>query len=403
MEFHESRCNYWRKDWTDVYAASRAMMEAKDLERRRRHPDKGRSDMFGDQFFELLAKVLPGWAVTIIRIWCFPSFLLIDTIETIYHSGASRCARAMIKNGIKSIWDSSGVRLVRGAFHDTWTYLCTEILPVIHAYLLEGWAFTWRLFYQIEYTPNFLKAIPTFGWHGTNPFTVVVFSLFVVALAYCLTSFIVLLGWRRTYKHTTVRRPPILRLFVLFFLILYVSAVCYRYTVHFFDLSVLFIYIEFHQIAQQYLREGLHGFMTTNPGEYFFTYFFIIPGTIYAYIVYFIVERWAISAEARVFRKYFNFWIRKMTPFQLPVKHEFDEEFAICSTDQAVKSLTAETRDVRIRARKARRAYRLRMKWIQYKEIPKYYDPHRNKKFRMHKHGRGFVTENHYKNPFHSS
>jgi hypothetical protein len=138
MEFHESRCNYWRKDWTDVYAASRAMMEAKDLERRRRHPDKGRSDMFGDQFFELLAKVLPGWAVTIIRIWCFPSFLLIDTIETIYHSGASRCARAMIKNGIKSIWDSSGVRLVRGAFHDTWTYLCTEILPVIHAYLLEG-------------------------------------------------------------------------------------------------------------------------------------------------------------------------------------------------------------------------------------------------------------------------
>lgn len=44
-EYHEARCNYWRKRAADRIAVRDAAIAAADLKRRQQHPDKGRKDL----------------------------------------------------------------------------------------------------------------------------------------------------------------------------------------------------------------------------------------------------------------------------------------------------------------------------------------------------------------------
>lgn len=50
FEFHESRCDFWRKRSLDLLNCLRAIEAAKQLELSRRHPDKGRTDAYHPMF-----------------------------------------------------------------------------------------------------------------------------------------------------------------------------------------------------------------------------------------------------------------------------------------------------------------------------------------------------------------
>ncbi len=79
-EFHESRCDYWRKRSFDPLELDAALSAAAALERSRQHPDKGRTDA-RHYLLEQLRHDLPDWAKPLLDV-------TISLIEYFYYKGA---------------------------------------------------------------------------------------------------------------------------------------------------------------------------------------------------------------------------------------------------------------------------------------------------------------------------
>jgi NADH-quinone oxidoreductase subunit J len=414
-EFHESRCNYWRRSGDAYNDLKLAKAAAAALKLSKRHPDKGREDLPW-----IFAQYLPTWLVSIIDriidICVAFYFLSVRVVDFLQLPQAYRCLCGLLKmasNAVKSvlptkesIFESYPFVADVYAIFAGWYAVAAQYVSDVVVLLLSAvhiiWAYICRNFYRIEYKLDFLTAVKWSMYTPVN-FTIIVFPLCVAAILYCLSTFVLLIPWRRMYAGVLVRRPYALLHVALLLAVFYICGILAPHLA------------DWHAFSsnERVVFEGYWPlFKYPVPFDtWLFDVLMEAPQVVLAvcvYLFYFFSElrgRYQPhQGRALVFRNYYNYYLRQRNTYEIDFLSSTEEVVeSLPSSAAAFKEISAEAKSDDDQERVSRIERRRRMIWRRLTYIPKYYDAHPDVIYRKHRWAPGFVTYNHYENPHHSS
>jgi hypothetical protein len=424
--FQESRTRWLHLNQRRIRGIRRRIRDEGVRVRSRRHPDRGRTDTI--LWFVLLSTSLrevQEFFVGILMRVVHAVGWVVHTVEGVWNSGPVRCVRAMINRLCLDAYNSSVGRAVRSAFWEIYIQaytpaavwlraLCQELWVQLVYYIGIVWNHAWEVFYSIEYTPRILSGLTSI--HRTHcvldAYSAIFVVVFSITMIYFLTTFAVLLGWRRTYTHVLIRRPSTILYIVLLIALLYVFAVFYRYTHSVLEFGFdSFPYVNYDlKLFYQWYLEGDRGIARLKRHLFgqllFFKY---VWWSIFWACVGYAYTRWVESVLIYVhepirFRLFVNGWLRFMYRWNLChstvlLKEEIPSAL---SAEETIKQLSIKARGWRAKKKQARWLRTRTMKWVHRTYIYKYYDPYPDEKYRLYAHGNAYVAQRHHRNPFYA-
>jgi NADH:ubiquinone oxidoreductase subunit 6 (subunit J) len=420
--FQESRSRWWHLNQRRILGRRRAKQNAILLARSKRHPDKGRFDT--TPWFALLT--VKETFVDFVRGTIDTVGWFVNHIENFYNSAPIRCIRAMINRLCADAYNSSGGRAVRSVFVEIYTRVYSPIVTWLRAtghelwthflyYLDIVWNYAWQFFYSIEYTPRFLSGLTSihYKYYIFDAYSAIFVFVFAITMVYFLTTFVVLLGWRRTYYHAAIRRPSAILYTLLLIGLLYVFAVLYRYThsiLRFDPYSFPYYQINLQKLYEWYLEGNRMGYLKIK--RHLFgdaMYFKYVWWEVFWIFVGYVYFNWIESVMIYInepvrFRLFVNGWARHMFRYRLFLsKPVLEKELAVSpSTEKTIKQLSTKAREWRAKRKQARWLRTRTMKWIHRTYIPYYYDPYPDQKYRVYSLGNAYVAAQHHKNSYYS-
>jgi NADH:ubiquinone oxidoreductase subunit 6 (subunit J) len=401
-EFHESRCNWLRKNSNDIMKKLAEEQAAIELIKSRIHPDKGRVDLP-----PYIIPFLPWWLTRIIQTFEDAIFFIVDTfhLRTVY--GCLRGVYRLVRDTVKSFLPKESLFEKYPFLSDMYNELA-RVYSIFADHCAALWGVVWGYirwcFYKIEYRFEFLDVLQ----QSPQMFTIVVAPLCAAAVLCGLCGLVLLLTWQRVYSNVFARRPSAILYIFYFLLAVYCCGLYARYAVGpkaFYDYPHRYFDYRFSMIGYD-LRDYLRGY--TN-----FRYFI----TQYLYVIFFppiyiYYKRKAERAIHRlcarrpvVFRFYANYWLRLARAGVGAPRAAVCADFLLSHPPSAesLKQICLESALDKAEDTVAEFDEFRRMKYVKFTFIPKYYDPHPNPRTRQNPYHRAFITENHYKNPFHSA
>jgi len=424
IEFHESRCNYWRKLGGSRRKARIDAQAVIDLARARQHPDKDRVDywplwlVFCDQ---AVFQKLPTWASEPIykglnyilpKYWYFelnylsPTYWYIKGVITyIENTQVYRCLSAIPRTllsiiikkypflldwylaGIEGFWGFIGG--VGTFFYASWCFWCQEIWPYI--------SYAARM---VDYRPVWIDRLFLYYPFGA---TFLTFVLIVVGFIYSFCSLLISLHWRRVCGKTFTRRPSVLLPLFILLLSLYALAIFF----YKWQAASWFLDVPVGQGLMYVYYEEYEDFWETVKLHARWPLLVLWLGFVWRFAE--IVGWYHPEPRSEVetlgpgmLRAYFNVWVAWAEKEYLQDELEFEEELEpFDSAAEAYAEAAIEDEDQDYIDYREEQAKLIRETYVAYTYIPKYYDKHPHALFHAWRFTDAYFSDKHHGNAFH--
>jgi NADH:ubiquinone oxidoreductase subunit 6 (subunit J) len=401
IEFHESRCDFWKKQGHNRGDKPLPLQGSDEAIRIASiHPDKGRKD-FAPAFLwgfptveQLRPKVPVHYAPQPDSVIEMPSpEPRVTTYFDLFKGFMSKLG-AKLDAFLGSAW-----QLCRCLYAWIRSFLPKETLFEKYPLLADAWHQAVRPAIvsgveAVQYFPEWLRAVAHIDRGG---FSLLMVAVFAALTLYCLSKIALCLLSRRVYPRLKVRRPRALP--YCFFLIV----------VLFFWVASYDMFTGVHQIILGGLPTNTLVSLTEPSLER--TMLLILIG--YALLSIYImsklrewrsIDRFCLpSTRPFTFRAYFNFWAKKTENKDSLERCKLATDLEPYASEvEALAAVDAERRAEENEHYHKERAKLLHYNLVMYTYIPKYYVPHDTGRFCRYRWPEVFLAEQHQENYFHS-